>query len=387
MIEQQMSILRKIRFYQFLERHYYWVDVTHIESPDEFYVRPVAFRNDLRFLQAPRELIKVCELQIGRIVSYKSEVVQCFVRGQLILIQMIPSGVGHEIVCDLFAMDYGFIDKQIPIWKIFKIRKYANLPALSTKCSLANYVLKPSPAETKNDTLIMRQALGVKRAKMRVCAKYGNTILVDLNEGTPNDVSISIVQMNNPPSKYMVELDEEVNEVARRQLRYIRCHVGDVLHVIMRYVSTPYRFFVSDIRTYRAYIASRPDFSYYCQYQQPLTLDKVHPGLCVAIELPDEIYERAIVLTVDKKEKKILVNKIDFGEVIETTIDKLKPVKEQVFNHMPALAMCCSSSLAAPYAYELMKELEKKPEFMIRFTSIGCTFETPSLVDIIPIIE
>ncbi|XP_037302414.1 uncharacterized protein LOC119192750 [Manduca sexta] len=283
-LDQGASIFQKLAMYDYRIGERYWVDVTHIVNPYSFYVRPVVFREDLEYLQETCDHFDPGMLQEGKIIIYKSEFLDLYVRGSILKV-IKEDG---DIKCDIKAIDYGSEDNTVPLWRMRHPKHEIAIPPLAAHCVLAD-CKSLDPGTWAEETIeAMKSYVGNERARMTVKGRTGDQLVVELVNSCPNDIATMLTLTGYTAMGSSAEMPGGNRANPPFDGRYFGCKlvkVGDVLHVRCQTGKDLSGFYVAEVGDFNQYLSDRNDFTDYCIYQKTPRANELVIGRVWAISL------------------------------------------------------------------------------------------------------
>ncbi|XP_072931410.1 uncharacterized protein [Epargyreus clarus] len=179
------NLLQEIAITSFEVGSSCWVDVTHINNPHHFYVRPRAYSMYLQGLQARGEHFDARDICLGQIVVYKSKLQKTYLRGRVLMIH----GEGAESRYKLYAMDVGCIESGVRLKRVWKRKNESSVPSLVTLCQLANCGPIGVRWEDTNIAEAMWNYVKGERARMIIVNVVSDRLIVELYNSCPDDIA------------------------------------------------------------------------------------------------------------------------------------------------------------------------------------------------------
>lgn len=320
----------------------HWVDVTHINSPLSFYVRFTVCRRYMPILHSyQHRLLPKKRIHIGAIVIYKSMFLQCNVRGRVMFIHDVPD---KEITCELFAIDYGCYEKDVPLKILRESNHSADLPGLAMHCQLAD--CKPRFATFCDNAIQdMKFFVGKEQTTMIVRGKTPDTPIVQLFNSCPHDIATMLAYNGYTTLGYgdnMSSVLGTVEEPETRTYNTLSFEVGDTMIVKTQSVKSMRNFYVARDDNYEDYLNARDRLSLYCRRQREMLPQMIKEGMALGVLVINiNKYERALVVDITVPGQKACVRLVDWGLCIEVPFSLLKPMAEEFFVQPAAAIHCC----------------------------------------------
>lgn len=162
------DLCRKIPLITYMVGTAYWVEVTHVEDPHNFFVRPYIFKKYIKFLERVGSALAESEADVGTMVVFKSKKKSDYVRGRIICILR-----GEKTTYDIFALDNGYVEKSVRLKRIFKPYYDVSVPSLASNCQLLD--CQPIDREwSKKGIMAMVSFVHYKSQKVKMIIKNNN---------------------------------------------------------------------------------------------------------------------------------------------------------------------------------------------------------------------
>ncbi|CAG9790272.1 unnamed protein product [Diatraea saccharalis] len=377
------ELLKSISINDFNIGSAHWVDVTHINNPHSFFVRPTVYRKYLPVVQAYGDNLLPADLQLQQIVVFKSKLMKCHVRGQVLSIQDEDS----ETTCDLYALDNGCIEKSVKLKKVYKPFHTFNIPTLAIHCQLAdcqpqNETWSQKPIES------MKYFVGKERARIIIRGKTIDSLIVELHNSCPDDIATMLALCGYSTLGYGENMVSRFPSTTteKHYFTFNELKVGEEITVRMQIGQSLTSFFVAQVSDYKRYINERDNFTYASKKQQILRLEDVKAGLPVGVLIDTYMkYERAVIKEITVPDSRVKVQLMDWGKILEVPYNSLKPISHQFITY-PAMAIYCCVEENQTWDNSLYKFLYPGYEFKITVVAIGNKFDSPYIVHISPIV-
>ncbi|XP_063829424.1 uncharacterized protein LOC135078798 [Ostrinia nubilalis] len=362
----------------------HWVDVTHINNPHSFYVRPTFCRRYLPKINDFIENTLPDEMIVGSIVIYKSKVLQCYVRGRIMFVKT----ENDVTTCDFYALDFGCFEKQIP-WN--KTRQPCidtiDVPPLALHCQLAD--CKPFD-ETWSMRAIesMKFFVGKERARMLIRGKTPDALIVELVNSCPEDIATMLALSGDTTLGYSDNMISRFSqtEPEKHYYTYKEYDCGSTLTVRVQAGDSLEGFYVAEVKDYTVYFNDRENFTYFCKIQKDLEPDDVKEDMAVAVlTMANGKYERGHIKEVNKQEEKVTVLLVDWGKTVTVPFMRLKPMTNETFFLRPVLAMYCKAEKSQAWDNGLSKFLFPGYQFKITIVESGNGEGLPYVVNLEPL--
>ncbi|XP_068617928.1 uncharacterized protein [Battus philenor] len=359
-----------------------WVDITHINNPHSFYVRPTTYRKYLPVLHASGQRIAAAEVRLQMNIVYKSKTLKCYCRGQIVYV----NEDNDSLTCDIFAVDHGFLEKNILLRRIYHPFYKVNLPPLAFHCQLAD-CKSLSDVWSSDSVDAMKFFIGEERAKLVIRGKSYDKLVVELRNSCPDDIATMLALTEYTILGYdnNVINREPSLELDKQYYTFKELQIGDTLHVRLQSGKNLNSFYVALIDDYNDYIKEVENLSIYSKKQCSLRLEDMTVNKPISVYAPDlERYERGIIKTVSVSDEKAKVKLVDWGTIIEANVAQMKPLLP-IYLAKAVTAIYCSAEQSEVWSNSLQKYLCPAYEFVITVKEIGSQFNTPYIVNISPI--
>ncbi|XP_026760290.2 uncharacterized protein LOC113519397 [Galleria mellonella] len=365
----------------------HWVDVTYINHPHSFYVRPTLYRKYMQELQASTgSLIDPLDMHVGKIVIYKSEILKIYARGQVIRMNAEING----ITCDIQALDHGCLDKAVPLKQMYKpvIDSY-NLPPLAIHCQLSEcYPIGRKWDDKSIDA--MKCYVGTEQAKVIIKDKKLDILIVELINSCPDDIATLLVKTDYASLGFDFVNNRLSSSSENKNMHYIykKFKVGDKLWVRVQSGKALDSFFVCAVEDYKPYLQEKKNFTLsYKALNEKIRPEDIEAGLPVAVLTEDQrYYERAVIKQFTSSQDKYVVQYVDSGNIVTAHFNCMKPLLPYHYTR-PALAIYCSIDKESVQDTGLQKLLHPGYDFIIEIKKVGDKHNSPNIVQIMPILS
>lgn len=384
-MEQVTKLLHKMSLTNFDIGSSWLVEITHIENPQSFYIRPASYKKYLRVIQTHSGYLNEKELSETCTLIYNSKMLQTYVRGEICCIKK-----NKDLVkCDIYAVDYGFVEHSVSLKDMRKPYSNIHIPSLVTHCELAN--CKPlNQTWSEKSIEAMKYYIGNENIKMIVRGKDFDKLIVELINACPDDIATMLALTGystmgcekNSINRFGTSAP---NLFTQNYFLYKEVKADDVLHVRVQSGNTLQNFYVAEMSDYKKYLNERGNFTYFMKKQKQLNQEDIKEDKPVGV-LNDIFlckYERAIIRKIMVPETKVLVELVDWGIFKEVNLAEIKPMSEKFFFY-PAVAIYCSAVEQQVWNNELQKCLSPGYEFLITIKEVGNKGQ-PNLVSISPV--
>lgn len=341
-MEDIIEKLRNVKLLSLNVKQSYWVDITHINNPNDFYVRLLEHRELLRDLEMIGGPITKDEIKPGAIVVYESQIIHKKVRG--IIRDIVRDESNPGIKCNIFAMDYGCVDEHVPINEMWNRQFQNSIGSLIFNCKLT-LNLPAGESWTDKDTSDMKILVGNDYGKILVIAMDGITYVVNLYSSSLDDIATLMILTSAPQFDYRGNAfaDLASAEPSHPTISSKQLHVNQMLHVRFQYGKTLHSFYVSQINDFYQYEKNLEDFKEYCNGQEVPTFREIVIGHPYAVYLiKEKIYERGIVKDIVKEIEEVEMFLVDRGMTVTVPWEWLKII-EEIYCQPPGIAIhCCA---------------------------------------------
>lgn len=352
---------------------------THLLNPHNFYVLPLAHQNLAYEIQRPGGMYQKEDLKVNKIVIYFCQGLNGYVRGTI-------QHIAEDGKCTIFALDNGFVEKNVGVERIFHPVHDAALytPGLARQCELD--MCMPINDEFAQDALeAFRHYVGNEKLHLIVRGMNGEKMRVIVYNSNPEDVA-TLLSMTQHTA--IVAPNARLNESWQLTLdwKHHELEEDQTLHVRVQYGSSLSGFFVCTQGDYRDYLKNRVAFSSYCRSEPQIPYKYFVRGKPVGVmEHDGEPFERAIIVDVINVGYRAKVKLIDWGREFITTIEKVRLIRSEVFFTTPARALYCSAPNSKPWDNGLPTFLYKGFALAITVKRAGRELDIPHIVSLSPV--
>lgn len=361
----------------------YWVVVTHINSPHDFYVRIFGLTKFLRDLEKKGDPVTLQDLTVNQIVIYKSKTLKKYVRGK---INSITKAEDSSPRFNFFAVDYGCVDSNISINRIWLPLCKTNVEPLAIMCKL--HLCMPNGSNwSEKDTEAMKMFVGNGTAKVRITGRDGKVYIVELYSGGPDDVSTLLMYTGSSNFGFICQ---SINKIDRPKplKQYFsgkQLNVDEKYHVRVLNGKSLKNFYVALIDDFKQYKQNLNDFKDYCRRQRSPKFDDICIGYTYGVYMiADNCYERGVIKKINVKNEKLDVFLVDKGDIVTIPYEHLKILKSQFYYESCSIAIHCTAAESQIWDIGLHKFLYPGFEFYITVKEIS-NDELPYVVNIIPL--
>ncbi|XP_046977188.1 uncharacterized protein LOC124543160 [Vanessa cardui] len=387
-MEEIERLVAKISISYFEVESMHLVEVTHVINPLNFYVRPMKYRPIIQVMEYVEPKTNTTSFNVQDMVIF-NVAYSCggrrYLRGRITRISQIES----FLACDIFAIDYGFTEKLIPIEYMWECPLHlANIPSLACDCQLANCYPLDLEGFSSDTIDAFKYYAGNEPVQIKVLGKKPNRILVELVNSAIESIS-TLLAMHG-----YITLGHFCDAVAWNPIvggksiyfNFKELSVGETLHVRVQSGDSLNGFNVVEVGDYNKYLEETGAITFYAK--RDFYLSPVHfvAGRLVCIKNDNEnIYERAFIKKVTKPYKRASVQLVDSGRIAEFHIGKMKYMPAQCLRS-PVVSIYCKSDESQAWDNGLDRFLTPGFEFNITIKSLGYQFEYPNTVDISPLV-
>lgn len=361
----------------------HWVYVTHIIDPHDFYVRPTKCSIFIKKLETsqpqtkPSSVIDIYSIVIYNIDRSNSNVK--YGRGRICNKHVD----GDSFKYDIFAIDYGYLDKKVPIDFIWECTEdLATLPPLALHCQLANCAVIGGGAWSKMSIDAFKSYVGNEYAKMLILEKTFEKLIVELKNSNPHDISTLMALTDFSTLGYVHNAISRMPTVVpqKKFLTYKNINVNDFLRVRVQSGKSLEAFYVADINDYKNFMKECDNITYYTNKESKLPEEQFKVGTLVCVKNFANKYERAIITKIIS-DSRCLVKLVDWGKEEDVHITGMRTMPEYCLK-IPVLAIYCSANERDAYCHAIHRLLCPGFEFVIQIKELGTRFESPNIVNI-----
>lgn len=358
-----------------------WVDITYVNNPHSFYVRPTSYRSFITSMQVHGQNLTQQDLQLSMNVVYYSKRLKHFCRGLIYHIDTSKKNCS----CDIFAIDFGCIEKSISLKNMYFALAEQELPPLATHCQLAN-------CEPKNglwtDKVVdaMKCYIGKEKAKLIVKGKTCVKVVVELYNSCPDDIATMLALTGYSTLGYNENVISRIPNFKQEKhyYTYPKIEQGNILHVRTQSGKDFDNFCVAKVDDYYEYVNNVNNFQAYSKQAQSLRPEDIRENKPVSVYVTHLVkYERGIIQKITVPEEKALVQLVDWGSLIEVDVSGMKLMSEYYFLK-PVIAIYCATEKSQQFDNSLQKFLIPGCEFLIKIKKVGNGSDKPNIVTITP---
>ncbi|XP_013180017.1 PREDICTED: uncharacterized protein LOC106126740 [Papilio xuthus] len=359
-----------------------WVDVTYINNPHSFYVRPTSYRSFLKSMQAHGQKLEQQDLQLSMNIVYYSKTLKNFCRGLIYHIDTAKK----NCTCDIYAIDYGCVEKSVSLKNMYSPLLEQGLPPLATHCQLAN--CEPKNGLWKDKEIdAMKCYIGTEKAKLIVKGKTCLKLIVELFNSCPDDIATMLALTGYSTLGYNENVISRIPNFKQEKhyYTYPKIEPGNVLHVRTQSGKDLDNFYVAKVDEYYDYINNVNNLLAYSKQAQSLRPEDMKENKAISVFVPQFLrYERGIIQKITVSEEKALVQLVDWGFLIEADVSRMKTMSEYYFLN-PVIAIYCTIEKSKQFDTSLQKFLHTGCEFLITIEEVGNEFDKPNIVSISPL--
>ncbi|XP_032526564.1 uncharacterized protein LOC116777241 [Danaus plexippus] len=384
---EEAEIIRDIVLDAYEVNSLHVVDVTYIVNPHNFYVRPIKYRPVVNQFESAVPIAKVSFVNVGDMVLYnwgQSCGASKYIRGKILKVLEVESFFDY----DLFAVDYGFVEKAVPLEFLWQCKEeFQKVPPLAAFCELGNCFPPGLPTWPAHSIEGFKFYAGNEQSKMLVLNKKDEKLVVKLVNSNPEDIATMLAK--GAYSK-LAPLYEDVMwhpTTVRKQQHFTfrELAVNDTLHVKVLAGSSLKEFYVADIGDYRRHLKEKSNITFYARQEFRVCETDMVEGmiLCMRDESRN-MYERGLLKRILVDEYKAIVHLVDQGIDVEVPTNILK--------YMPAmclrssvLAIFCTADETQAWNSGVETALTPGQQFLITIKKLGYQFECPHLVYVEPL--
>ncbi|KAJ0174203.1 hypothetical protein K1T71_010349 [Dendrolimus kikuchii] len=383
-MQELISKFDNLHLMDFQIRQCYWVNVTHINNPHDFYVRTLGVTKYLKDLEKKGDPVTLQDLTVTPIVIYKSKILKKYVRGKIN--GVTKDEVNSSPMFNFFAIDYGCVDNKVSINMIWLPLCKSNIEPLAIPCKL--HLCMPNGKEwLEQDIEGMKILVGNESAQIRICGIDAQVYIVELYSGGPDDVSTLMMYTGCSNFGYINQTVNKIDSIkpAKQYFKTKQLRVGEELHVRVLNGRSLKSFYVAQINDYSQYIQSLNDFKDYCKRQNSPEFDEICIGHSYGVYLIGEnSYERGVVKKIDKNKQKLDMLLIDKGNEVTIPYEHLKILKKQIYYELCSIAIHCMAEESQVWDNGLHKFLYPGVQLCITVKQLSDK-KTPHVVNIVPL--
>ncbi|CAG5033304.1 unnamed protein product [Parnassius apollo] len=337
---------------------------------------------DMPTIQARGNKLEISNLQLQMLIIYKSKILKCYCRGQILHINKSDDNAK----CDIFAIDYGCVEKSISVRRIYHPQHKLNIPPLASHCQLADC---KSKEEVWSSEVVdaMKYFVGEERAKIVVRGRTPDKLIVELINSCPDDIATMLALTGYTTLGYSQNIISRIPTLSKEKhyYTYKELKEGDTLHVRIQSGKDLHSFYVAQIDDYKKYIKERENLTWYSKEKHSLQPEDMKENKPISVFVSQlGRYERAIIKQITVPEDKALVQLVDWGSIIEADVSRMKPMS-QIYFANPVIAIYCSAQQNQVWDNGLQRFLYPGYEFIIAIKKPGNQFDSPNIVKISPL--
>lgn len=344
-------------------------------DPHSFFIRSRKWDRRLKTLEnqpflrnPPTDMINY-----GMVVLYKSNIIKKFVRGRILYIH---SRMNTNCNLDLLAIDYGFVERAIPLSDVGLIGNIKEFPPLAVQCRLDQ--CEPIGTSFSPDVInIFKSFLQHDSAIIKVTGKTHDRMLVEVQTRDIHDVATFMSRIDftvlwkpstantMPNSTDPNNLDFSILSFKEKPLEYRHKMMdpGATFRGRVQAGESLSSFFVADIMEINRLALKEPPLLKDCHDKQ-MPFNEIEPGKNCAIKIRDSLYERAIIKEITEPGLRVTVVLVDWGMVYNTTFDCVRSVTPEDFKQ-PILAEFCTTDPNQVREYNLQNIVSPGNEYIV----------------------
>ncbi|XP_050361100.1 uncharacterized protein LOC126780558 [Nymphalis io] len=366
------------------------VEVTYILDPFDFYVRPMKYRPLIQAWECTEPTARTTVFHIHDLIIFNygySCGAQKYMRGRITRV----SHIEYYLAFDVFAVDYGFTEKLIPIEHVWECPyELKHTPPLAFDCQLANcYPMDHTRGFPLNTIHAFKYYSGNEPLRMKILVKKQHKLLVELVNSTPESIATLLAIGGYSILGYYYDAIVW-NPVVGRKIMYFdfkKLMIGEKLHVRVLSGVSLNEFHVARVIDYNYHLKEIDIITFYARREFSLSPEHLIEGTLVCVKNDSRnIYERAFIKKVTIPYETAIVQLVDWGIDEEFHIGKMKYMSTQCLR-TPVLSIYCRSDANQAWNNGYDRFLTPGFEFNITVKSLGYQFECPHTVDITPALE
>ncbi|XP_041986903.1 uncharacterized protein LOC121738737 [Aricia agestis] len=334
----------------------YWVTVTNITTPINFYVRSTNYDNLLELLQS--HFVKAIKEEHNVYPNLDDIVVYRawgrggkIMRGRVIQINLSELST----TCHIFALDYGYIDEDVELKDIFLCDEDIEaIPPLAIQCQLYQCGLI-GDSWLEDSIEAFKFYIGGERCKMIVQNNIHNKLTVQLFNTCPEDISsmLALTGYSNlgyvDPfasriySKSNATKTPKIERTHKYYYNYIERTVNTTLCVRMLHYINFEEFYVAVIQEYRKDRKLLKDITGKVAKEREIREEELVVGRPVAVLVKEaewkEVGYRGIIECV-MPETHASVCLVDSGRRVLAEKTNIRSIPQSLLEH-PVTIICC----------------------------------------------
>ena len=324
------------------------VEVTHIESPREFWCQMMKHRSKLdTMMDAIEETYRnmsdsqnsVSTLTVGQVCMAKFSEDDIFYRAEVKQVLNPTEAVVHFV-------DYGNTEKANikRIKTVIDVYSYSELPPQAVLCALSDVpdALTSAAVNRFSELVTEKQLVGL------ICARNQNNlqlVLMDTSSGVDININKEVLKANQQ-GEVLAPSPAEPPQKASYPAPPI--NKGDAQTAYVSHVDSPVKFYVqlAKVEAELESVTESVNAIYSALTEGEKQVNTVYVGMaCVAL-FEDGAWYRAIVLQVTNNGA--LVNFVDFGNSAEVTKDQMRDITTDLVGIPPFGVECKLSGVKLP---------------------------------------
>ncbi|CAH2103335.1 unnamed protein product [Euphydryas editha] len=388
-MEEIERLVAELSIHSFEVESMHWVEVTHIIDPFNFYVRPNKYKSIIQVLESMEPTTKCTCLNIQDLVIFNlgySCGARKYIRGRISSIVKVD----NFVECEIFAIDYGFSEKLIPIEYIWECsQNLANTPPLAYDCQLANCYPIGSEFFPPDTIHAFKYYAGIEPIKMKVLGKKPHKLLVELINSIPESIATLLAISGYSILGHYYDTIAWNPIVGRKRMffGFKKLTVDEKIHVRVLSGNSLNEFYVAELSDFNKHLKEVDFITFYARREFSLSPVHLIEGTLVCVKIDDKnIYERAFIKKVTQPEQLAIVQLVDCGRDEEYPVGKMKYMSSQCLR-TPVLSIYCKAEESQTWDNGLKDFLSVGNEFNITIKQLGHEFECPNTVAISPIVE
>ncbi|CAG9558029.1 unnamed protein product [Danaus chrysippus] len=384
-----MEELGQLTFTEFEVSSSHWVNVTHIIDPLNFFVRPIKYANFIGCIERTYPQDKPHSLNTCDLILFNLEwtnKVPKFARGQVHFI----SNANDVITCDIIALDYGNLVKDVPLCHIWRLNEtYRNMPPLAVKCQLLYCFPKHGKEFGHHAIEAFKYYVGNEKAKIIVENKTADKLTVEMYNSGPDDIATLLAMTDYTRMGYVEPSVSKVNNEMSKNLVYAfrQYKVGQTIHVKVLSGDIYKTFYVGEVHDFQTYRHELENFAHFANrgdQVKPLPRELM-PGTPVFVKENEVIYNRGIIREVTVPFVVVYVHLVDVGRNYQAPVYHMRHMVRECIDMPPISIFCRANERQAQINSGYARFIQPGNEFLITFEKLGYEYNIPHTVFISPI--
>ncbi|XP_026743223.1 uncharacterized protein LOC113504884 [Trichoplusia ni] len=371
--------------------------VGHINDPHSFYIRPYklsGFLEDLENQSHHRDPPKD-SVTYGQVILFRSQKLKKMARGKICYIHTDRRTM--SVCYDIFAIDYGHVEKAVPLSNVGKIDPLSEIPSppLTIHCRVSHCEPKGSYF-TEEVIDHFKFFMATEHIGISINARIQDKLLVDIQTPDIHDLATLMSDLNYTVLWKPIQLNQMADSspnsldfsslslaIKSPQFRHKLLPPGITFHGIVLSGECVLDFYVADKNEFKNIMC----LSEHYKKEMPdklLEYDKIIPGLhCVASVFNDS-FERVVVKEVSQPNQKAIVQLLDWGSFAEVSFSNIRLVTNEFTYNQPIVAHYCEADPEQVRENNIPDFLHHGLEYTIQVLDLGHGFEKRHKVNMYP---